>query len=56
MVGFRHGPIELILLLGLLRGVSWFETDVSGLPVGPIFKGQDVFFLDILTLEDRRDR
>jgi hypothetical protein len=27
---------------GLLRGVRWFETDVSGLPVGPIFKGQAV--------------
>jgi hypothetical protein len=25
---------------GLLRGVRWFETDVSGLPVGPIFNGQ----------------
>ena len=27
---------------GLLRGVEWFETDVSGLPIGPIFKGQAV--------------
>ena len=25
---------------GLLRGVRWFETDVSRLPVCPIFKGQ----------------
>ena len=24
----------------LLRGVRWFDTDVSGLPIGPIFKGQ----------------
>jgi hypothetical protein len=24
----------------LLRGVRWFETDVSGLSFGPIFKGQ----------------
>jgi hypothetical protein len=24
---------------GLLRGVSWSETDVSRLPIGPIFKG-----------------
>jgi hypothetical protein len=35
---------------GLLRGVK-FETDVSGPPTGPIFKGQ-AFFLDTLTLED----
>jgi hypothetical protein len=27
---------------GLLRGVNWFKTDVSGLPMGPIFKGQTV--------------
>ena len=26
----------------LWRGVRWFETDFSGLPVGPIFKGQGV--------------
>jgi hypothetical protein len=26
----------------LLRGVSWFKTDVSGRPVCPIFKGQIV--------------
>jgi hypothetical protein len=25
---------------GLLRGVRWFDTDVSGLPSGPIFKVQ----------------
>ena len=25
---------------GLLRGLWWFETDVSELPIGPIFKGQ----------------
>ena len=24
---------------GLLRGIRWFETDVSGLPIGSIFKG-----------------
>jgi hypothetical protein len=24
---------------GLLREVKWFKTDVSGLPIGPIFKG-----------------
>jgi hypothetical protein len=26
----------------LLSGVSWFEIDVSGLPLGPIFKGEAV--------------
>jgi hypothetical protein len=25
---------------GLLCAVRWFNTDVSGLPIGPIFKGQ----------------
>jgi hypothetical protein len=27
---------------GLLRGVKCFETDVSGLPIGPIFDSQGV--------------
>ena len=27
---------------GLLHGVRWFDTDVSGLPISPIFKGQSV--------------
>ena len=27
---------------GLLRGVSWFGSDVSGLPIGLIFKSQAV--------------
>jgi hypothetical protein len=27
---------------GLLGGVRWFETDVSGLPIGSIFKGEAV--------------
>jgi hypothetical protein len=26
--------------LGLLRGVRWFKTDVSGLSIGPILKGK----------------
>jgi hypothetical protein len=26
----------------LLRGVRWFKTDVSGLPIYPIFKGQAI--------------
>ena len=27
---------------GLSRSVTWFDTDVSGLPTGPIVKGQAV--------------
>jgi hypothetical protein len=27
---------------GMFRSVSWFSTDLSGLPIGTIFKGQDV--------------
>ena len=27
---------------GLLRGVRWSETDVSGLSIGPVFKGQAI--------------
>ena len=33
-------------ILGCISSVGWFCTDVSGLPIGPFFKGQDVF-LDI---------
>ena len=25
---------------GLIGGLTWFETDVSGLPIGSVFKGQ----------------
>ena len=32
-----------------------FETDVSGLPIRPIFKGR-VVFLDSLIFEDGTDR
>ena len=38
---------------GLLRSVGWLRTDVSGQPIGPIFKGQ-VF--GHLTLEGGTDR
>jgi hypothetical protein len=43
---------------GLLRGVKWFETDVLGLPISPIFKGQAVQEeqLDCFTFEDGTDR
>jgi hypothetical protein len=38
---------------GILRNVEWqFCSDVSGQPIGPIFKRQEVqVFLDFLTLE-----
>jgi hypothetical protein len=26
---------RILLSSGLLRGVRWFETDVSGFPIGP---------------------
>jgi hypothetical protein len=38
-------PHQLKFILpssGLLRGKRLFETDVLGLPIGPIFKGQAV--------------
>jgi hypothetical protein len=41
----RRLPLRLTWVLqffGLLRGVRWFETDVSGLLIGLIFKGQAV--------------
>ena len=37
-----------------LRSMRWFETDVSGIPIGLIFMGQDV--QDILIFEDGTDR
>ena len=46
---------------GLLRGVGWFKTDVSRLPIESIFKSQTVqeelsSYLDSLILEDGTDR
>jgi hypothetical protein len=40
----RDGRLEprlnnVIPSSGLLRGVCWFKTDVSGLPISPNFKG-----------------
>jgi hypothetical protein len=35
-LGFHRGGNKL------LRCVRWFETDVSGLDIGPVFKGQAV--------------
>ena len=36
ILGFRHGWNEFFRL----RGVRWLETDVSGLPIGTIFKSE----------------
>jgi hypothetical protein len=36
---------------GLLRGIWWFETDVSGLPVGRIFKDQADHSRRVMTLK-----
>ena len=40
---------------GLLRGVRWFKTDVSELPMISIFKVQAFFFLYSMTFEDGTD-
>ena len=44
---------------GVLRCIKRFETDVSGLPVGPVFKGQAVqegqSFWDCLTVDHGAD-
>jgi hypothetical protein len=40
--GFGNEFFLIISSSWLLCGVRWFETDVSGLPIGPIFKGQAV--------------
>ena len=42
MSDFRGLQIDHNLILpssGLLRGVWWFKTDVSGLPIDLIFRG-----------------
>ena len=39
-IGFCRGLPKFRRLLGMLRSVGWLNTDVSGLPIGSIFKGQ----------------
>ena len=41
---FSFGLSEITFLpsYGLLSGVSWFKTDVSVLPIGPIFESGTV--------------
>jgi hypothetical protein len=50
--------IRLILpSSGLLGGVVWFDYDVSGLPIGPLFKGQTLqVVVNSLTLQSRTDK
>jgi hypothetical protein len=43
--GMHERVILSPLSSALLRGVMWFETDVSGLSLGPVFKGQAVWSL-----------
>jgi len=51
--GFRSG-VTALRSSRILRGVDWeFVTDVSGQPLGPIFKRTAVL---CLTLEDGRDK
>ena len=38
----EHIYSRILLSYELLRGVSWFKTDVSEQPLGPVFKGQTV--------------
>jgi hypothetical protein len=41
--GFARFKVKRFLPSSVLfLGERWFDTDVSGLPVGPIFKGQAV--------------
>jgi hypothetical protein len=60
IVAFFNTAIWTLPSYGLLRGIRFFETDVSGLPVGSIFKLQtvqeSVLFLDSLILEGGTDR
>ena len=58
-VRFHCGLPSILPSSGMLRSVYLFSTDVSGLRIGAIFKGQTVeeegFVLDSLTLEDGTD-
>ena len=36
----KFGGNRILPSSGLLRGVRWFESDVSGLHIGSIFEGQ----------------
>ena len=47
-VDCREGQTRSLSSSGLLRNVRWFDTDVSGLRIGPVFEGQAVY----LTLRD----
>jgi hypothetical protein len=53
---FNTGYFLILMSSALLRGVKWFWTDVSGLLVCPIFKGQAFQEKLHYTLEDETDR
>ena len=46
VVGFGRGRNKFFCLLGYYAALRGFETDVSKLPIGSIFKGQTVRHLD----------
>jgi hypothetical protein len=62
LLSLLHSRLVTLLLRsapsGILCSVEWsFCADVSGQPICPIFKGQEVsFFFDFLTFEDGTDR
>ena len=51
---YVRNEVELFRFLDYCAGVRWFETDVSGLPIGSHLLGSRV--LDSLTLADGTDR
>lgn len=41
----------------ILKTAEWqLLTDISGQPIGPIFKGQEIQKVDLLTLEEGTER
>ena len=49
-----HRGVTVLSSSVIVRGADWeFVTDLTGQPVGPIFKGTAVLYL---TLEDRADK
>ena len=35
-----HTVTQILPPFGILRSVGWLRTNISGLPIGPIFRGQ----------------
>jgi hypothetical protein len=36
----RNGRLSILPSSGLLQGLGWIKTDVSGATIGPTFNGQ----------------